>query len=101
MEWSMNYSESFVIYIDVQTSAGHRYLIYQAVDNDALGNGEYVFHGLGSSVKTQGWQTFTRDLQDDLDEAQPGVKLSEIIGFFIRGSGRIDDIKLMDSAPQE
>lgn len=101
LQWSMNYSEAFMIYIDVQTSVGHRYLVYHAAGFDLLGNGEYVFHGLEYSYRTGGWQTFTRDLQDDLDEAQPGAKLLEVNSFIIRGSGKIDDIKLMDCVARE
>ena len=28
IEWSMNYTETFTIYIDLETTAGHRYLTY-------------------------------------------------------------------------
>jgi RHS repeat-associated protein len=38
-----------------------------------------------------------RDLQADLEQAQPGVIIEEVNGFLIRGSGRVDDIKLFDS----
>ena len=34
------------------------------------------------------------DLQADLADAQPGVTILEVNGFLIRGSGRVDDIKL-------
>ena len=40
------------------------------------------------------WRTFIRDLQMDLKEAQPGVRILEVNGFFVRGSGRVDDIEL-------
>ncbi|MFH0726574.1 MAG: fibronectin type III domain-containing protein [Pseudomonadota bacterium] len=96
MEWSMNFSESFMIYIDVNTSAGHRYLVYQAIDSNVLGKGEYVLHGLGRSAMGGGWRTFSRDLQGDLEEAQPGVKILEVNGMIIRGSGMVDDVKLVE-----
>ena len=35
-----------------------------------------------------------RDLQADLAEAQPGVRILQVNGFLIRGSGKVDDIKL-------
>lgn len=94
VEWSMKYSEPFTVYIDVETTEGHRYIYYTPVDYDNLKNGEYVHHGLGSDVIDGQWHTFVRDLQADLEEAQPGVTLLEVNGFLIRGSGRVDDIKL-------
>ncbi len=45
------------------------------------------------------WQTFYRDLQADLEEAQPGVTILEVNGFLIRGSGRVDDIRLLSVMP--
>jgi putative surface-exposed virulence protein len=50
--------------------------------------------GLGTSAVNGQWQTFTRDLQADLEQAQPGVKILEVNNFQIRGSGLVDDIKL-------
>ena len=101
IQWSMNYSEDFVVYIDVETSAGHRYLYYTPSDDDRLGSEKYVHHGLGSHITDGGWHTFTRDLQADLHEAQPGVGLVEVNGFLIRGSGRVDKIQLLNSIPAE
>jgi hypothetical protein len=99
VEWSMKYSEPFVVYTDVETTAGHRYIQYTPVDDDYLGSGEYVRHGVGSDVIDGQWHTFVRDLQADLEEAQPGVIILEVNGFLIRGSGRVDDIKLYGDLP--
>ena len=98
IEWSMKYSDQFVIYLDVETTAGHRYLVYRPLDKDALGSGEYINFGIGSDAVDGRWRTFTRDLQADLENAQPGVRLLKVIGFLVRGSGRVDDIKLHESA---
>ena len=40
------------------------------------------------------WRTFTRDLVYDLDQAQPETTLISVDGFYIRGSGMVDDIAL-------
>jgi len=82
------------VYIDVETTAGHRYIYYTPEDYDGLGDGKYVHHGLGSDVIAGQWHTFVRDLQADLEEAQPGEEILEVNGFLIRGSGRVDDIEL-------
>jgi hypothetical protein len=94
IEWSMKYSEYFTIYIDVETTKGHRYIYYTPDNYNNLGTGEYVQHSLGSGVVDGKWHTFASDLQADLQEAQPGVTILTVNGFLIRGSGRVDDIKL-------
>ncbi|QUM75962.1 putative Ig domain-containing protein [Moritella sp. 24] len=99
LQWSMQFSESYTVFIDVQTTDGHKYLYYRPDDNNRLGTGEYIHHGLGASSKNGQWKTFTRDLQADLEEAQPGVVIEEVNGFLIRGSGRLDDIKLLNAEP--
>ena len=94
IEWSMRYFESFVVYIDLQTTSGHRYLQYEPYDDNSLGIDEYVKFGIGSNATDGQWRTFTRDLQADLELAQPGVEILSVDGFLIRGSGKVDDIKL-------
>ncbi len=95
IQWSMRCSINFVVNIDIETTAGHRYISYTPGDSDDLGTGEYVHHGFGSSAVDGEWHTFTRDLQTDLEEAQPGVSILEVNGFVFRGSGKVDDIQLL------
>jgi hypothetical protein len=97
IEWSMKYSEYFVIYVDLETTEGHRYLVYRPIDNDGLGGGEYINFGIGRDTMDGRWQTFSRDLLADLALAQPGVKVLKVNGFLMRGSGRVDDIMLKDA----
>ena len=68
--------------------------ITEPTDYNNLGSGGYVHHGVGSSVTDGQWHTFTRDLQNDLTEAQPGNTILEVHGFLIRGSGMVDDINM-------
>ena len=96
IQWSMKYSENFYVYISVQTTSGHRYLYYTRVDYDGLGSNNYIHYGLGKNVANGKWHTFVRDLKADLDEAQPGVKILKVNGFLIRGSGKVDDIILLN-----
>ena len=95
IQWSMQYREHFVVYLDVETTAGHRYIYYTPDDYDDLGSGEYVHHGLGSLARDGQWRIFTRDLQSDLEEAQPGVSILEVNAFALRGNGKVDDIQLL------
>ena len=94
IEWSLAYDESFVVYVDVETTAGQRYLYYTPVDYDSLGTTRYVHHGLGSNTADGRWRTIVRDLQADLAEAQPGATILEVNAFLVRGSGRLDDVTL-------
>lgn len=83
------------MYIVVDTTQGHRYLIYQPIDEDHLGDGLHVHHGIGSNANDGQWHTFVRDLQKDIRKAQPTVIIAEVNGFLIRGNGRVDDIQLI------
>lgn len=96
LQWSFNFTEEFFVYVDLETSDGHRYLSYRSVDYDNLGSGEYVYYGLGASSIDSRWHTVIRDLQADLAAAQPGVIITEVNSFMVRGSGMVDDIQLLD-----
>ena len=93
IQWSMKYSEQFVVYVEIDTSDGRRFLYYKPDDADYLGDKD-VHHGLGSDAINGQWHTFTRDLNADLTDAQPDVSIFAVNGFLIRGSGRVDDIHL-------
>ncbi|MBM9617057.1 hypothetical protein JWJ90_22640 [Desulfobulbus rhabdoformis] len=101
LEWSMSYSENFTIYIAVQTKDGFRYLYYTPVATSSLGTDTYVHHGLGSHLTDGKWHIVVRDLAYDLKQAQPDNELQAVLGFMIRGSGRVDDIKSRDTLPRD
>ena len=90
----MNFSENFIVYVSVETDAGHRYIYYTPDDYNNLGTDKYVHYGLGSDIIDGQWYTFIRDLRVDLENVQPGNKVLEVNGYLIRGSGMVDDIKL-------
>ncbi|MGA1864138.1 MAG: Ig-like domain-containing protein, partial [bacterium] len=93
-KWSMKYSNYFIIYINIRTTTGDKYVFYTPDDFDALGLGDYIHQGLGSNVKDGQWHSLERDLQADLEEAQPGTVILAVNSFKIYGSGRVDDIML-------
>ncbi len=101
IEWSARYDQNFVVYIAAQTTNGFRYIYYTPSDTYNLGTGTYVHHGLGSSAKDGTWRTFVRDLAHDLKEAQPDNELTAVLGFLIRGSGKVDDIKTLAAIPAD
>jgi YD repeat-containing protein len=99
VEWSNRYDQDFVVYIAVQTRNGFRYISYTPVEKSGLGGDTYIHHGLGVSAKDGSWHTFTRDLAYDLKLAQPDNELTAVLGFLIRGSGKVDDIKTLSTLP--
>ena len=58
----------------------------------SLGTGTYIHHGLGN-IADGTWRSVMRDLEADLKEAEPDNELQAVLGFLIRGSGRVDDIR--------
>lgn len=97
IEWSMKYDENFVIFVEVQTTSGSRYLQYEPIIKDHLGDSSRVRLGLGTGANDGEWHTFVRDLQVDLIKAQEDVQILQVNSFAIRGSGMVDDIKLRES----
>ncbi len=94
IEWSMRYGEGFVVYIGVRTKNGFRYLQYTPSASSPLGTGTYVQHGLGPGLRDGFWHRVVRDLEADLKAGQPDNELEAILAFLIRGSGRVDDIRI-------
>jgi len=96
IQWKMKYDESYVVYISVTTSKGHRYIYYTADEGDRGFVGlKYIHHGLGSFTTDGTWRVFSRDLAADLKDYESDNKLLSVDGFLIRGSGLVDDIQLL------
>ncbi len=105
IEWKMNFSEPYTVYVGVDTADGHRYLSYSplgfdelAEDYDETGRENYVHHGLGDETRNGQWHAVKRNLLNDLQEAEPDNYIISTNSFYIRGSGLVDDIS---SLPQQ
>ena len=96
VRWSMNYSEEFTIYLSVETTNGRRYLVYSPRDDDRGLRGQYILIGLGANASNGIWQTFTRNLAEDIARFEADNELVSVNAFMIRGSGRLDDILMFD-----
>ena len=94
LEWSMRFSESFTVFVDLQTTGGRRFIRYRPGVNLPTGHGPYVDYGLGYQLTRGNWKTFTRDLEDDLHIRLPSENILSVNGIRVRGSGRIDNVKL-------
>jgi hypothetical protein len=99
IEWSFKFNEIFMVFIDVDTINGHRYISYIPINWEGSYSGEYLFLGLGENLLDNTWQRAVRDLEADLKSIEPGNSITKVNAFLIYGSGRIDDIKLHSSMP--
>ena len=91
LKWSIKTRYDFVILVSLQTTNGHRYIIYTPSD-DSLGAGYY---GLGRDSIDGKWHRFKRDLDLDLKRYEPDNNIIAVDTFFIRGREiRIDDIEI-------
>ncbi|MBD3794159.1 MAG: hypothetical protein IE889_08425, partial [Campylobacterales bacterium] len=95
LNWSLNYSETFAIFVSVETANGRRYLTYSPRDDNRGLSGQYVLLGVGANAANGRWQTFNRNLSEDLAGAEAGNTITRINSFMIRGSGEVDDIALI------
>jgi len=96
LAWRMNYAEDFTIYISAETQNGRRYFTFTPQDDDRGLKGEYILLGLGSNSNNGQWQYFQKNLKGILKRFEPNNELLEINAFMIRGSGRLDDIALIN-----
>jgi len=100
LQWSMNFAENFIITIRLDTQKGNRYLVYEPKNIErGKGSSSNIYFALGESAKNGTWQTFTRDLEADLAKYESDNEIISVNGFFIKGSGRIDDIEMMHFSP--
>jgi len=103
ISWKMNTTVPYTIYVIVKTTEGLRYLFYVSTPSRGLRHGleNGIHHGLGKSTIDGRWRTITRDLEADLQDAEPNNKIVSVNGFIYNGGdgGRLDDIILY--TPQE
>ncbi len=109
LQWKMRTSEHFTVIVHILTTKGLRDLLYTDSRNDSgmLTNGFQIHHGLGISRNGEGvaygqgtdnrWETFSRDLADDLKDYEPDNRLLSVNGVTVRGHTMIDDIELLNS----
>lgn len=101
VEWRMKFTEDFIISVAVLTDLGIRFISFTPDESSSMGLGTDISHGLGAESKDGTWRTYYIDLGYDLDEAQPGNTIQALRGFYVNGSGRIDDIKTHLAIPDD
>jgi hypothetical protein len=100
IEWSMQFYEEFSIFVHVSTfphvsaPSVARYLHYTSEDFNRPQRGRVIHYGLGRKIADGKWHTIVRDLNTDLQSVEPDLKIECVNFFVVRGSGKVDDIKL-------
>ncbi len=98
ISWKMRATVPYTIYILTQTTEGLRYIFYVSTPSRGLKHGfsNGIHHGLGKATIDGRWRTITRDLNSDLQDAEPNNKIISINGIIINGGDgiRVDDITL-------
>ena len=93
VSWRLRAASAYTLLFALDTSNGFRYLVYTSSRlSQPSGSGSSVRMGLGSLSTDGNWHLFNRDLQADLQQAQPGNSIISINGLVIRGSLDIDDL---------
>lgn len=97
IQWRIKASEPFVVYVVIQTTEGLRYLQYTPGEGDVVDMGTGIEHKLGSTGS--GWYTFARDLDLDLAAGQPDSAFEAVMGFLVRGTCLVDDVRTLAEIP--
>ena len=95
LQWRMNFTTSYVIYVNCLTSEGQCYLQYVPGSVAPYARGDnYVIYPLLPALGAGQWGTVRRDLMADLQAVRPGVELLEVSTVLVRGRGMLDDLAL-------
>lgn len=99
--WSHQFSEYYALYVEVSTRLGSREIKYTPDSGAPDLNGSQVRIRLGEGTRNGAWQTFERDLNADLQRVEPDNALTSIDGFYVKGSGRLDNIRTEQATDTE
>ena len=104
VSWRLKYTDDFQFFVQIRSTNSPDSNIYMEYTPDDIStglDGAYIRNGLGADANDGTWHTFTRDIEADFNMVYPDENITRIVGFAIRGSGRIDDISTSTRAPQE
>jgi len=91
-DWNITEFQDHRMYFLVNTNGPQRYIEYRPQDFPCFYNGSIVC-GIGSNIVDGDWHTITRDLQQDVTEANSDIFIHNIIGIYTRGESGLDNIQ--------
>lgn len=97
IQFHLQNSDGFILYLNVETTQGIRYLKY---DDNYFSNrgieGNTIYHALGHEASNGKWHTYIRDIEADIQAFEPENKLLYVDGLLLIGNAKIDDLILFD-----
>jgi len=99
LRWSMKVDEWYKVLVNVETTFGLKTLQYLSRDYDKgiNSNGKTITLGLGRDSRDGTWQTFTRDLEADLQKHDANNSIISVNAFSIKASALVDDVVMISS----
>lgn len=92
IHWEMNMQGASRVYVKVQTNQGALLIAYTEEDVAQNPDSLTVFVTIGRELGV--WRVIERNLQADLDAIRPGLIITDVDQFLIRGSGMINNVAL-------
>ncbi|MEN8140621.1 MAG: thrombospondin type 3 repeat-containing protein, partial [Thermodesulfobacteriota bacterium] len=92
--WHQKFPDDYEISFYVKTAFGTRFITYTPESGAPDKDKRKIHHGLGLGTLGEEWHFIKRDLEADLQEAEPDNSIASVNGILIRGNGSIDDISL-------
>ena len=87
--------EDAAVYFRVDTTEGEKYLCYRPGQDLIQVDGPVLCFGLEIDPDGQ-WHTISRDLAEDLRTALPSSQILSVKDFYVFGSIKVDDLKLIN-----
>ena len=87
--------EKAAVYFRVDTTDGEKFLCYRPGPNTLEPTDAVLYFDIGIEADGQ-WHTISRNLASDLTTVLPSAKLLSVKDFYVYGSIKIDDLKLLD-----
>ncbi len=98
LSWRMKFSSRYYIYIGITTQGGDiRYLRYSSASNEGFNSSETIIQYPLEDSDEGEWVSVTRNLTEDLQRYDANNTILEVHGFYVLGSGFLDDITLSSS----
>lgn len=99
-EWSVKATSTTDMAWRVQTDLVSGFVIYTRLSTPGCSaRGMNIWCDIDEPIYNGQWHTITRDVAADVRSAAPNATLVQIDNFVVRGSARVDDIKLMSTLP--
>jgi len=96
LAWNMKFYEKYQMYVLLKTTKGTRYIRYTNADgNQTILKDKYIRIGLGNETRRGNWTPISRDLNHDLKTFEPDNEILSVNGLRIKGTGKIDNLRLL------